>query len=320
MAENDRNRAENELHVELGQSVQCRDDGGACPSISVNSNNIVVKISNSAGLHSRLYCNVGKIESGGDISWGNSVDYDHGLYPRVAINNAGTVVEVHVSQAFRDLYFRVGVVDTAKKAIQWGESHHYDSGMNPAVALLDDGTVISVHETSALGSHATYYKVGAVDVDHKNIVWGDSIPFGRGRELALAANKDGAVVEVHKSTWGNTLRYRVGQLQGSEHRTVTWGGDTHYDKGDHPCVAINSRGHVLEVHSTVTLRRLHRRLAVVNTRTQTLDWVRDGLQYDMGVYPSISLNDNTDKNLVETHETNFGKSIWCRTGALKPSN
>ena len=312
-------QAENELYVELGQAVRHQQDGGAYPSICVNSNNTVVKISNSAGLLNRLYCNVGKIESGGDISWGKSVCYDSGLYPRVAINNAGTVVEVHVSQAFRDLYFRVGVVDTAKKEIQWGESQHYDSGMNPAVALLDDGTVISVHETSFMGSYATYYKVGAVDVDHKNIVWGDSIPYGRGRELALAANKDGAVIEVHKSMWGNTLRYHVGQLQGSEHRTIKWGGDTHYDKGDHPCVAINSRGHVLEVHSTVTLRRLYRRLAVVNMGTRTLDWVRDGLQYDMGVYPSICLNDNADTNIVETHLTNFGESIWYRTGTLKPS-
>ena len=313
-------QAENELHVELGQAVRHQQDGGAYPSICVNSNNTVVKINNSAGLLNRLYCNVGKIESGGDISWGKSVCYDSGLYPRVAINNAGTVVEVHVSQVSRDLFFRVGKVDTARIEIQWGErSHHYDSGVNPAIALLDDGRVISVHQTSALGSYATYYKLGVVDVAHKNIVWGDSIPYGRGRELALAANKDRAVVEVHKSTWGNTLRYRVGQLIGNEQQTITWGEDTAYGGGCNPCVAINSRGHLLEVHTSINWRRLRRRLAVVNTRTQMLDWVRDGLQYDVGTYPSICLNDNADKNLVETHQTNVGEAIWCRTGTLRPA-
>ena len=197
--------AKKELYIELGQSVQCQDGGGAYPSICVNSNNTVVKISNSAGLRNRLYCNVGIIDGGGDISWGESVEYDSGLYPRVAINNAGTVVVVTRTQ-FRDLYFRVGVeVDTATKAIRWGDSHHYDSGMNPAVALLDNGTVISVYETTILGWYTTYYKVGTVDVDNKNIVWGDSLSYGQGRELALAANKDGAVVEIHKSTWGDTL-------------------------------------------------------------------------------------------------------------------
>ena len=87
----------------------------------------------------------------------------------------------------------------------------------------------------------------------------------------------------------------------------------------HVCVAVNSRGHVLEVHTSINLRRLHRRLAVVNRRTQTLDWVRDGLQYDVGTYPSICLNDNADKNLVETHQTNVGEAIWCRTGTLRPA-
>ena len=313
--------APNELHVELGQAVQHQNDSGAYPSICVNSNNTVVKINNSAGLLNRLYCNVGKIENGGDISWGKSVCYDSGLYPRVAINNDGTVVEVHQSQAFRDLYYRVGVVDTARKEIQWDDvSHHYDSGVNPAVALLDDGRVISVHQTSAFGSYATYYKVGSVDVRHKNIVWGNSISYGRGRELALAASRDGTVVEVHKGTWGNSLRYHVGQLRGNApQRIIEWGEDTFYGGGWNPCVAVNSKGHVLEVHTSVTLRKLRCRIGVVNTTTQTLDWVRDGAQYDMGVNPSICLNDNAGKNLVETHQTNLGEAIWCRTGTLRPS-
>ena len=311
--------AENELHVELGQAVRHQQDGGAYPSICINNDNTVVKMNNSAGLRSRLYCNVGKIESGGGISWGESSRFDHGgRYPRVAINNDDTVVEVHQSQYSRELHFRVGVVDTARKSIQWGNSRCYDSGMNPAVALLDGGSVISVYQTSALGSYATVYRVGSVDVEHKNILWGNPSSYGRGKKLALAANQAGAVVEVHKGVLGNNLYYRVGKLDKGI-RTILWGEDTLYGKGHDPCVAIDSEGHVLEVHSSTVLRRLHRRVAVVHTRRQTLDWVQDDLQYDMGVFPSICLNDNADTNVVETHVTNFGETIWCRTGTLKPS-
>ena len=79
----------------------------------------------------------------------------------------------------------MGVVNTARQEIQWGDSQKYDSGLAPAVAFLDDGTVISVHQTSFFGSYATYYHVGSVDTEHKSITLGNSISYGRGRELSL---------------------------------------------------------------------------------------------------------------------------------------
>ena len=90
-----------------------------------------------------------------------------------------------------------------------------------------------------------------------------------------------------------------------------------YGEGCRPSVSVNSMGHVLEVHTSVTLRRLHRMIGVVDTETRTLSWVHNSLQYDMGTYPSVCLNDNDDKSIVEAHETNLGTSIWCRTGTLK---
>ena len=304
----------NEIHAELGQSA--RHDGGAYPSIGLSNNNTVVQVNNSAGLLNELWCHAGNVEAGGDISWGEPVWYGDGLYPRVAINNHGIVVEVHEAQLFRDLYYLVGVVDTARKVIQWGDCHHYDSGLAPAVALLDNGTVISVHQTSFLGSYTTYYRVGTVDIEHKKITWGNSVSYGRGRELALAANKD-TVVEVHRRTWGQDLHYRVGKLDGSE---IKWGEGKYYDKGSNPSISINCRGHVLEVHTSIALRRLYCNIGVVDTRIQTIGWVRDSREYAMGKYPSVCLNDNDDKSIVEVHETNLGTSIWCCTGTLKPSN
>ena len=243
--------------------------------------------------------------------------YDHGLYPRVAINDHGTVVEVHQRRFHRDIYYRVGTVNNQPWRILWGNSQKYADGLAPAVALLDDNTVISVHQTNALGSHTTYYRVGTVDVKNKNITWGESTPYGQGRELALTANQN-TVVEVHKAVLGNSLHHCVGQVK-SEMRTIDWGEDTVYGEGRTPSVSINSMGHVLEVHTSFTLRRLYRTIGLVDTETQTLNWVHSSLQYDMGTYPSVCLNDNDDKNVVEAHESNFGTSIWCRTGTLKPA-
>ena len=303
------------MHVELGQSVQS-EGAYRYPSICAN-NTTVVRVNNSAGLWNELCYQVGNVKDG-EISWKKACSYDYGLYPRVAINKHGTVVEVHEAQMHRNLYYHVGVVDTFRQKIEWSDSRYYDSGLAPAVALLDDNTVISVHQTSAFGSYATYYRIGTVDVEHKIINWGHSISYGRGRELALAANQD-TVLEVHKSTWGNSLRYHVGKLDGNE---IKWGEDTYYDDGFNPSIGINSKGHVVEVHTSLTLRRLYRRIAVADTRTQTLNWKGDPLQvqYDMGIYPSVCLNDNDNKNIVEAHESNFGSSVWCCTGTLKSSN
>ena len=104
------------IHVELGQSIQR--DRGAYPSICLNNNNTVVQVNKSAGLVNHLWHHVGKVDIGGEISWGKPFCYDSGLSPRVAINNCGTVVEVHESLFHRDIYCRVGVVNTAKQEIQ----------------------------------------------------------------------------------------------------------------------------------------------------------------------------------------------------------
>ena len=132
----------------------------------------------------------------------------------------------------------------------------------------------------------------------------------------MTANQN-AVVEVHKSVLGNSLHHCVGHVK-SEMQTIDWGEDTVYGEGCRPSVSVNSKGHVLEVHTSVTLRRLYRMIGLVDTETQTLNWVRHSLQYDMDTYPSICLNDNDDKSVVEAHESNLGSSIWCRTGTLKP--
>ena len=308
----------NETHAEFGQSVRRGD--GTYPSICKNNDNIVVQVNNSVGVRNQLWYHVGKAHARGSISWGNSVCYGEGSFPRVAINNNGTVVEVHEASFQRHVYYRVGVVDADTQKIEWGDDIRYDEGLGPAVALLDDNTVICVYQTAFIGSYTTWYRVGKVYLDHKNIAWGKSVSYGRGAQLALTANEN-AVVEVHKGIMlANSLHYRVGKLNTKE-LTIVWGESARYGEGYNPSVAINSRGHVLEVHTSIALRRLYRKIGAVSvTETQTLDWAHgDPLQYDMGKYPSVCLSDDDDKNILEAHETNLGTSIWYRTGTLKPS-
>ena len=91
-----------------------------------------------------------------------------------------------------------------------------------------------------------------------------------------------------------------------------------YADGANPCIAIDSRGHVLEVHQEGASTNLHCRIGNINVAKQKIDWVRkESLRYEIGFYPSICLNDNMETNVVEAHEPNSGKNGWYCTGTLK---
>lgn len=68
----------------------------------------------------------------GESPFGTATDYILGLPSTITAYRV--VVEVHEAEVFRDLYYHVGVVDTARKVIEWGDCYHYDSGLAPAVA------------------------------------------------------------------------------------------------------------------------------------------------------------------------------------------
>lgn len=142
---------------------------GARPVICFNDRNTVVQFRTSWGSDNDLWYYVGTIDKSGVITWEEAERPDwYGRNCRVAINNEGTVVEMHQSLTQRRIYSRVGVVKEGK--ISWGECQRVEDGMNPAVALLDDGTVICVYLTSSLGSYSTYSRVGFVNVESKTIV------------------------------------------------------------------------------------------------------------------------------------------------------
>lgn len=118
-------------------------DSGIRPSVAINDSGLVVEVHQSEN-HRTLWYRVGKIE-GAKIAWrndGESVEYDKGKRPSVALTSDGHVVVAN--QRSDDLWYRVGVVDG--DSIDWlGESRQYNKhGVTPAVAS-NDSTLVEVH-------------------------------------------------------------------------------------------------------------------------------------------------------------------------------
>jgi chitinase len=161
---------------------------GAPATVALNDSGLVVEVHPSEGLSNALWYRAGRI-NGTAIDWsngGDSINYDTGGRPSIAMNNHGMVVEVHPSQGLsNDLWYRVGQV--VNDLIQWGndsQSIRYDTGVRPSVAVNDDGLVVETHESQGL-SKALWYRIGVVIGGV--IVWGNgnqSIHYADGNNVA----------------------------------------------------------------------------------------------------------------------------------------
>ena len=162
------------------------------------------------------------------ITWGNSINEGTGRYPSVAINSNGVVVEVH-ERLNREVWYRVGMVDTDSKTINWGSSYKYDSGVQPHVAI-DDG--LNVVENHISQNHETLWcHVGKVDADRKTIIWGSSHKYDSGMSPSIAIySNPPCAIEVHKSQSHDTLSYRHGKVD-TNSKTIYWGPSFKYDTG-----------------------------------------------------------------------------------------
>ena len=76
------------------------------------------------------------------------------------------MVKVHQSHTGTNLWYHVGIVDTAADSIAWGDSENYDGGRFPSVAL-SDGMVVEVHQSEE--GERLWFNVGTVDTMSKTI-------------------------------------------------------------------------------------------------------------------------------------------------------
>jgi hypothetical protein len=145
--------------IEWGNSVQY-DKSGMNPSVAM-SGSTVVEVHNGIAGVGPLWYRAGKVNtSSKTIQWENSVRYDNGLNPTVAItlSNGLALVEVHNGgYGAGPLWYHVGYFTVA--GIHWGASAQYDnSGMNPCVAGGAYGEVVEVHD-GVDGAGPLWYRV-----------------------------------------------------------------------------------------------------------------------------------------------------------------
>ena len=320
---------------------------GRYPSISLN-NNMVVAVGNSEGgrtLRSRVGL-VSEVDGSFNIDWGKDEGHVTGYYSRVSINNHGIIVEVHQS-LMTEVQCHLGRVNESAKSIDWWqESLKIKDGYAPVVALTDSGHVVVVYINKI---YKTYYCLGIVNIEHRTIDWTvQQAPYGNGgQDLSISMNNEGTIIEVHRSPPGvnfSQLWLCIGRLKLDDQDNpvgISWkhsmaqrkykildrflpSGWTNpqsspYSYGYYPFVSVNNDGRFVEVHQTVTLRRLVYRAGVIDG--ETIQWLCKEHSYGMGYAPVVALNDHN--LVVEIHETNFayrGNTWWCKVGKLAVSD
>lgn len=217
-------------------------DSGVHPSVAITNSGLVVEVHQSQS-HDTLWYGVGKVE-GNEIKWENnreSIEYEKGIHPSVAITNDGLVVEVHQSpnpsgapledaSPPNTLWYRVGRVES--NGLIWVEgdqskSTQYDSGAYPSVALTNDGLVVEVHQSQ---SYNTLWYRGTGQVNNNTIDgWDDkkdSQNFGDGTTPRVACNGQLAV-ETHSGA-DNQLLSSVLTLPAFRGKWTLLEGDNSY--------------------------------------------------------------------------------------------
>lgn len=171
--------------------------GGYTPGVALNDSSAVVEVhrSNHVWYTDRLYIRLGQVNST-LVVWEDAEQYDTGYFPRVALNNGGTVVEVHQAGYSEvdasGLWINVGRVSGSKVEFDEGAAKFGD-GVKPSVALTDDGAVI----VAWMNGYKLWQRVGKVN--GSGIDWtGDALEFDDGKAPSVAA-AGGMVLQVHQS-------------------------------------------------------------------------------------------------------------------------
>ncbi|MDP9193891.1 MAG: phosphatidylinositol-specific phospholipase C domain-containing protein [Acidobacteriota bacterium] len=238
---------------------------GATPDIAVNNNNAVVEVHKNEATGRTLYYYVGKL-TGDRVNWGQhpqSIEYDKGVRPAVALNDADVVVEVHESQGKKQLWYNLGRV--RGNEVDWTGSGHIGAGGAPRVALNNAGVVVEVHES---GRGAIAYRVGHLN---RTKIFGANLRITGGQNPAVALTDDGTVIVTYEFGNRNLCRM-VGTVNGD---TIDWLTEPlKYDDGMRSSVAASSTKMSVEVHEGDLLTTLWFSTSLFTNRAS---WMKDRL-------------------------------------------
>jgi hypothetical protein len=271
-------------------------DSGVVPRIAA-ANDRLVEVHESEWRRALFY-HVGT-RTGGLVRFGPSRPMGNGMYPAVAVNAGGTVVEVHVTDRLgsHQMYYRVGQVQTADRTINFGQSLPYDTGYRPQVGLNRNGAVVEVHETTNWVYPSRYwYRVGQVQAD-KTISFGDGQWYADGKTPTVAINNSNVAIEFFRwkaQRGAHHLWYRVGTFD-PRAKTITFGPRRYYEEGERPAVALTDDRFVIVVHQSYPDANLFSRIGKVNVPDQKIDWVSSGshLYLRRAWDPAVALDGDT---------------------------
>ncbi|WKD49225.1 hypothetical protein [Microbulbifer spongiae] len=237
--------------IDWGKSIYYH--SGSDFGIAMDNNGNCVEVHRGGGSSTTHYYAVGKVNfSKKTIDWGESEAYGVGSNLAIAMDNRGFCLEVHrASDGGQTLLYRLGKIHFDEKTILWTTSISYGKGSDVAIATDNLGNYVEIHRgvDGTENSNEHYYRVGKISpLGHVAIDWGDVHWYDTGSVLSIAMNNNGNCIEVHRgSNDRNTLYYRVGKVDFNK-KTIEWSKSAPYVKGSDLCVAMDSRGHCIELH------------------------------------------------------------------------
>ena len=153
--------------------------------------------------------------------------------------------------------------------------------------------------------------------------WTSPGNYGRGKDPAVALTRNGFFIEEHSSeNGGPQLYYKLGRFVDG---VPQFGPTVQSDTGSYPTIAINSAGIVVDVHQGPGNDSLYYRVGHVNIdgdiQTERVVWNSgsNGIQFDNGYTPSISMNDDGVIAIVwRTTNLIYPKTLYSMYGLVDP--
>jgi hypothetical protein len=198
--------------------------------------------------------------------------------------------------------------------LNWAKPDKFDTGLYSATAMHSSGLVVEVHVTESNSHNGLYYHIGQLNADTGTIQWGPSRLFiSAGAWPAVAITPEGYVVITFSDGFYNCcsdLKYLTGtlDLNGGTSQLINFKTNksgTRYDRGFHGSVSVNDIGVIAEAHESgnggkgIFYRLGHLTNPSGGDYGITWDTGSNGVKYDDGVDPKISVN--SDNNVIEVH-------------------
>jgi len=162
---------------------------------------------------------------------------DKGRNPRVAVNDAGLVVETHTNQGGRSIYYWTGKM--SGDTVSWFRKGKFDAGKDTWPVLLNDNTVVEVHKSENLDN--LFFRVGRLDQASMEISWAPSVKYDSGKSPAIRLLPNGQLQERHISEWTGKVWTRNGTLDVAR-RIITWTDSKQVNLAAFDPVAISPSG------------------------------------------------------------------------------